>query len=49
MQLHETSLGRIFFERQIPNLIKELGRIANALEKANELKEKEKSDNENRS
>ena len=49
MQLHETTLGRIFFEKQIPQLIKELSRIANALEKANELKEskeKEKSDYE---
>lgn len=46
MQLHETSLGRRFFESQLPKLIKELGRIADALEKANEIKEKEKSDYE---
>ena len=46
MQLHETGLGRRFFESQLPKLIKELGRIADALEKQNELKEKEKSDYE---
>lgn len=39
--LHETSLGRRFFENHVPKLIKELGRIADALEKQNELKEKE--------
>lgn len=47
-QLHETGFGRRFFERHIPSLINELKRIADALEKANELKEKEKSDDENR-
>lgn len=47
--LHETGLGKRFFESQLPKLIKELGRIADALEKQNELKEKEKSDYENRS
>ena len=45
---HETGFGRKFFESQLPKLIKELGRIADALEKQNELKEKEQSDNENR-
>ncbi len=49
MQFHETGLGRRFFESQLPKLIKELGRIADALEKQNELKEKEESDYENRS
>lgn len=38
--LHETILGKRFFESQLPKLIKELGRIADALEKQNELKEK---------
>lgn len=33
---HETVLGRRFFESQLPKLIKELGRIADALEKQNE-------------
>ena len=42
MQLHDTVIGKRFFESQIPKLIKELGRIADALEKQNELKEKEK-------
>lgn len=39
--LHETGFGRRFFENQLPNLIRELGRIADALEKQNKLKEKE--------
>ena len=47
-QFHETWYGKRFFDSQLPKLIKEFGRIADALEKANELKEKEK-DNENRS
>lgn len=38
---HETMRGKIFFESQLPKLIKELERIANALEKQNEEKEKE--------
>lgn len=49
MQLHETVFGKRLFESQLPKLIKELGRIADALEKQNELKEKEQSDDENRS
>ncbi len=43
MQLHETSLGRRFFESQLPKLIKELGRIADALEKQNEIKQEVKN------
>ena len=46
---YETPMGRKFFESQVPKMIKALERIADALEKSNELKEKEKSDNENRS
>lgn len=49
MQFHETQYGKKFFDSQLPKLIKELGRIADALEKANEKKENEKeaSDYEN--
>jgi hypothetical protein len=32
-QLHETPMGRCFFERDMPNLIKQLSRIADELEK----------------
>lgn len=41
---HETSYGKRFFDSQLPKLIKELGRIADALEKQNEsiLKELKK-------
>lgn len=42
MQLHETGLGRRFFESQLPKLIKELSRIADALEKQNEIKQEVK-------
>ena len=52
-QFHETWYGKRFFDNQLPKLIEELSRIADAfnriadsLEKENELKEKEK-DNEN--
>ncbi len=41
MQLHETEFGKRFFGSQLPKLIKTLGRIADALEKQNELKEAE--------
>lgn len=47
-QFYETWYGKRFFDNQLPKLIKELSRIADALEKANELKEKEKA-NENHS
>lgn len=36
IQFHETAMGKRFFDSQLPKLIKELGRIADALEKANE-------------
>lgn len=38
-QFHETEYGRRFFGKQLPDLIKQLTRIANALEKQNEKKE----------
>lgn len=41
MQLHETNTGRRFFESQLPNLIRQLTRIADALEAQNELKKME--------
>ena len=46
VQFHETILGKRFFEHQLPNLIRQLARIADALEEANESKEKEQNDNE---
>lgn len=39
---HETLIGNRFFNSQLPKLIKELGRIADALEKQNENKDKNK-------
>ena len=37
-QLHETPYGRQFFDSQLPNLIKAINRLAEAVEKQNELK-----------
>lgn len=49
-QFHETMYGKRFFDNQLPALIKQLARIADALEEQNKpIIEKEKSDNENRS
>lgn len=41
MELHDTIMGRRLIEYHIPEIHKQLERIANALEKANELKESE--------
>ena len=38
-QFHETGYGRTFFQSQLPNLIKALNRLAEAMEKQNELKQ----------
>jgi hypothetical protein len=35
MKLHETSMGRRFFEHDFPEMVKQLKRIADALEKTN--------------
>ena len=40
LQLHETAYGKRFFDAQLPELIKQLKRIADALEKQNEEKKK---------
>ena len=37
MQFFETVMGRRFFEGQLPSLIKAVNRLADAVEKANEL------------
>ena len=34
-QLHETPYGRRFFDAQLPNLIKAINRLAEAIEKQN--------------
>lgn len=38
-QFHETMYGKRFFDVQLPKLIKALERIADALEKQEEIKE----------
>lgn len=45
-QFHETGYGRDFFQSQLPNLIKAIDRLADALEKQNELKEEEKKNDQ---
>ena len=46
LQFHETGYGRTFFQSQLPNLIKVLNRLADAMEKQNELKEEEKKNDQ---
>lgn len=43
-QFHETMYGKRFFDSQLPALIKQLTRIADALENKN--KEKDKSEHD---
>ena len=45
-QFHETGYGRTFFQSQLPNLIKAINRLADAVEKQNELKEEEKKNDQ---
>lgn len=45
-QFHETGYGRTFFQSQLPNQIKALNRLADAMEKQNELKEEEKKNDQ---
>lgn len=40
-QLHETMYGRKLLEHDIPEIYKQLKRIADAMEKANQLKDTE--------
>lgn len=43
---HETFCGKRFFEAQLPKLIKELGRIADALEEKNRIEQNAKQKGE---
>lgn len=43
-QFHETILGRRFYEHHVPQLIKQMEKIAEELKRANDLKEKEKDE-----
>lgn len=45
-QFHETGYGRTFFQSQLPNLIKAINRLADAMEKQNELKEEGKKNDQ---
>ena len=47
MDFFQTVLGRKHYEQDMPEIARQLKRIADALEKQNELKEKELSENEN--
>jgi hypothetical protein len=40
-ELHETSMGRKLIEHTLPEIARQLEKIADALEKANQLKEAE--------
>ena len=41
-QFFETGYGKRFFESQLPELIKSINRLADAIEEQNELKEEER-------
>ena len=41
-QFFETIYGKRFFESQLPELIKSINRLADALEEQNEIKEEER-------
>ncbi len=45
-QFHETGYGRTFFQSQLPNLINAINRLADAMEKQNELKQEEKKNDQ---
>ena len=45
-QFHETGYGRTFFQSQLPNLIKAINRLADAMEKQNELKQEGKKNDQ---
>lgn len=47
-RFHETGYGRKFFERQLPELIEAIKRVADALEKQNQLLEKKEERELNR-
>jgi Sec-independent protein translocase protein TatA len=40
-QFFQTGYGRNFFENQLPSLIKNVGRVADEMKRANDLKEQE--------
>ena len=40
-EFHQTIYGKIFFETQLPSLIKAINRLADAVEEQNQLKEEE--------
>lgn len=44
MEFMRSMYGKRFFDGQLPRLIKALERIADALEKQNEIKQEEKND-----
>ncbi len=47
-QFHESGYGRTFFQAQLPNLIKAINRLADAMEKQNALKEEEKKNDQSK-
>lgn len=44
-QFHETGMGKRFFDAQLPNLIRQIARVADALEEANRLKQPDAQEN----
>jgi hypothetical protein len=44
LEFFQTIMGRKYYEHDVPEIARQLKRIADALEKQNELKEKELKD-----
>lgn len=47
-QFHETGYGQRFYNGQLPNLIDALEKIGKEMQRANDLKEKEMKETENK-
>lgn len=45
-QFFETVMGKRFFEHQLPTLIKEVGRLADAIEESNKIAKENKEERE---
>jgi Sec-independent protein translocase protein TatA len=44
VNFHQTGYGRTFFKHQLPQLTKNIGKLADEMKRSNDLKEKELHD-----
>ena len=45
MEFHKTSMGKKFYDADLPRLIQSINRLSDALEKSNALREKDIKEN----